>query len=174
MDGARHWRAIFGVAFVCGFAASAATLPSDWQREQPFNVPTPGLVKLSLPIETLDATRPALEDLRVYDDAGNETPYLIERPVPVSRAVQSAKSFQVSLNPSTTLITLETGLTQPLDGVTLESPATSFIKPVKVEGSTDGRRWRSRSLRASQSSASPMVSASFISRFLRACGNGCG
>src|SRR6185369_2856201 len=89
-----------------------------------------------------DATRPALEDLRVYDDAGNETPYLIERPVPVSRAIQSAKSFQVSLNPSTTIITLETGLTQPLDGVTLETPATGFIKSVKIEGSTDGRRWQ--------------------------------
>jgi len=46
-----------------------------------------------LPVETLDAARPALEDLRLYDDAGNEVPYLIERPVPVTKIVQNVKSF---------------------------------------------------------------------------------
>jgi hypothetical protein len=40
------------------------------------------------------------------------------------------------------VITLETGLTQPLDAVTLESPAQNFIKAVRVESSTDGQSWR--------------------------------
>jgi hypothetical protein len=44
--------------------AHAVALPSDWQHEQTFNVSTPGLLKLSLPVETLDAARTALEDLR--------------------------------------------------------------------------------------------------------------
>ena len=124
------------------FHIHAAGLPAEWQHEQPFNVPAPGLVKLSLPVETLDAARPALEDLRLYDDAGNEVPYLIERPVPVVKVVQNVKSFHVSLTPSNTVIVLETGLTQPLDDVTLETPAGSFIKPVRVEGSTDLKRWQ--------------------------------
>jgi Protein of unknown function (DUF3999) len=126
-----------------GFSAGAAGLPVEWQREQLFNVPAPGLVKLSLPVETLDAARPALEDLRLYDDAGDEIPYLMERPVPVVKVVQNVKSFHVSLTPSNTVILLETGLTQPLDDVTLETPAESFIKPVRVEGSTDLKSWRS-------------------------------
>ena len=67
-------------ALLVGVSAAAANLPSDWQREQSFDVSTTGLVKMSLPVETLDAARPALEDLRLYDDAGNEVPYLIERP----------------------------------------------------------------------------------------------
>ena len=46
----------------------AAALPTDWKHEQQFNVSAPGLVKMSLPVETLDAARPALEDLRLYDD----------------------------------------------------------------------------------------------------------
>ena len=79
--------------------SAAAGLPAEWQHEQPFNVPAPGLVKLNLPVETLDAARPALEDLRLYDDAGNEVPYLIERPVPVEKVVQNVKSFHVSLTP---------------------------------------------------------------------------
>ncbi|MGA9779337.1 MAG: DUF3999 family protein [Limisphaerales bacterium] len=130
------------VVFAAGFSASAANLPSDWQHEQAFHVSTNGLVKINLPVETLDAARPALEDLRLYDDAGNEISYLIERPVPSPKMVQSAKSFQVSLNANNTVITLETGLAQPLEAVTLETPAMNFIKAVRVEGSDDGKNWR--------------------------------
>jgi hypothetical protein len=131
---------ICGVALVCGVTANAA-LPSEWQHTQQFDVSAPGLVKISLPVEALDTARPALEDLRLCDNAGNELPFLITRPVPSSKAVQSAKSFQVSLNAAATVITLETGLAQPLDGVTLETPAMNFIKAVRVEGSADGQNW---------------------------------
>jgi hypothetical protein len=131
-----------GVLLASAVTANAA-LPGDWQKIQRFDIAAPGLVKLSLPPETLDAARPALEDLRLYDDAGNELPYLIEHPAPVGKAVQVAKSFQVSLNANTTIVTLETGLAQPLDGVTLETPAGNFIKAVGVEGSADGQNWQS-------------------------------
>ena len=123
-----------GLALLLALTTKAA-LPGDWQKEQHFEIASPGLIKLSLPPETRDAARPALEDLRLYDDSGNELPFLIERPVPAGKAVQAAKSFQVSLNNRTTIITLQTGLTQPLDGVTLESPADNFIKAVRVDGS---------------------------------------
>jgi hypothetical protein len=129
-------------ALACGFSVSAAALPAEWQQEQPFNVPAPGLIKLNLPVETLDAARPALEDLRLFDDAGNEVPYLVERPVPVVKVVQNVKSFHVSLTLSNTVIVLETGLTQPLDDVALETPAESFLKPVRIEGSTDLKSWQ--------------------------------
>ena len=135
-----HLFCAFALAWV--YSARAAGLPTDWQHEQPFNVAASGLVKLNLPVETLDAARPALEDLRLYDDAGNEVPYLIERPVPVVKVVQNVKSFHISLTLSNTAIVLETGLTQPLDDVTLETPARSFLKPVRIEGSTDLKRWQ--------------------------------
>jgi hypothetical protein len=128
-------------AFLPGLAA-AANLPSDWQREQAFEVSTTGLVKISLPVETLDSARPGLGDLRLYDDAGNEIPYVIERPAPTPKVVREAKSFLVSLNPENTVITLETALTQPLDGVSLETPANDFIKAVRVESSADGQSWQ--------------------------------
>ena len=130
------------LAVVFGVPAPAANLPSDWRREQPFAVATSGLMKISLPVETLDAARPGLEDLRLYDDAGNEVPYVIERLLPRPKVVQRAKSFQVSLGASTTVITIETGLAQPVDGVTLETPASGFIKAVLIEGSSDGRSWQ--------------------------------
>lgn len=130
------------VALCCACSGFAATLPADWQKAQRMEVPAPGLVKISLPTETLDAARPALEDLRLYDENGNELPYFIERPKPASRLTQSGQSFLVSLNANNTVITFDTGLAQPIDAVTLESPATDFIKSVNVEGSPDGRQWQ--------------------------------
>ena len=129
-------------ALLLSVSATAANLPSDWQHDQSFDVSTTGLVKMSLPVETLDSARPALEDLRLYDAAGNEVPYLIEPPVPVAEAEQDAKSFQVSLNANATVITIETGVAQPLDGVRLVSPATDFIKAAVVESSDDGNSWK--------------------------------
>ena len=79
--------------FAVALATGAATLPSDWQHKQPFDVSAPGLVKLSIPIETLDAARPGLEDLRVYDEAGNELPYAIEHPAPANKTVRRVRSF---------------------------------------------------------------------------------
>jgi hypothetical protein len=125
-----------------GLSAARAGLPSDWQHEQTFNVTTTGLVKINLPVETFNAARPALEDLRLYDNAGKEVPYVLTRPVPSPKVIQNAKTFQVSLNANNTVITLETGLKQPLEAVTLETPASDFIKAVRVDGSHDGKSWQ--------------------------------
>lgn len=138
---APKWIAGLILALGCAFAVQAA-LPGDWQREQAFKLAGPGLVKISLPVETLDSARAGLEDLRLYDDAGNEVPFLITHPAPPIKVVQPAKSFQAQLNNSTTTIILETGLAQPVDGVTLESPAQNFIKAVRVDGSEDGKNWQ--------------------------------
>ena len=133
----------FSAYACCWCFALNAALPSDWQHGQSFRVTATGeLVKFSLPAETLNAARPALEDLRLYDDAGKRSAFFIERPVPVAQTVQTAKTFQATINASATVITLETGLAQPLDGVTLETPAMNFIKAVRVESSTDGKNWR--------------------------------
>ncbi len=134
-----YWFCVLGLCW--NGSIRAAPLPAEWQYAQQFTVSAPGLVKLNLPVATLDAARPALEDLRLFDDAGNELPFLIQHPRPAARTSESAKSFQVALNPKTTVVTLETGLAQPVDGVTLTSPANSFIKSVEMETSTDGQRW---------------------------------
>jgi hypothetical protein len=121
---------------------SAAPLPTAWLHEQHFEVPSPGLVKLSLPAETLDAARSGLEDLRLYDEDGSEVPYLLERPRPSGAQVQRVKSFQVSLEPTATVITIETGIDSPAGAVLLDTTEPLFIKSVKVEASEDGNRWQ--------------------------------
>ena len=121
---------------------SSAADWSGWESRQEFSVTAPGLVKLSLPPETLDAARADLADLRVVDANGNEVPFALERPRPVAATPRAARALQVSLEANRTVLLVETGFTEPLDRVALETPAPRFIKAVRVEGSTDRQTWK--------------------------------
>ena len=120
-------------AFVAAVSAAAATLPSDWRREQSFELSTNGLVKLSLPVETLDSARPGLEDLRLFNEEGNEIPFLISRPAPSPKIVQSARSFQVALNPVTPPELLERLAREEMDRLDLED-ARAALKEAEEKG----------------------------------------
>ena len=121
-------------ALVLATQAGLAELPADWKNVQRLVVVEPGLIKLNLPVETLAGTRPALEDLRVYDAATHEVPYLIERPTRTEAVSRAGKNFAVTLKLQETVITLDTGSAQTIEGVTLATAASSFIKAAKVEG----------------------------------------
>jgi hypothetical protein len=65
------------------FAGSVGALtPNEWRFSQTIDVAEYGLIRVNLPAETLDASRPDLEDVRILDGAGREVPYLIDRPMP--------------------------------------------------------------------------------------------
>jgi hypothetical protein len=130
------------MAWVLACGRAAAALPADWQFQQQFAVEAPGLVRISLPPETLGTARPALEDLRLYDDSAHELPFMIQRLVPQRSSVQNPRSLQVSLARGSTVVTIETGLTEPLTAITLETPARTFVKAVNLQGSQDGERWQ--------------------------------
>jgi hypothetical protein len=130
--------AVWATGAVPGFAA----LPVEWQHEQHFGATNAGLIKIALPRETLNAGRPDLEDLRLYDEAGNEVPYLIQRPRPVAGTFQNAKSFHALIGNSVTLINVGSDAKQAVDAILLETPAFAFIKAVRVEGSSDGKGWQ--------------------------------
>lgn len=117
-------------------------LPSDWQTVQQLAITQPGLVKLGLPVATLDAARPGLEDLRIYNSAGREVSYLIDRPASTPAVLHGAKDVQFRLEHRTTIIDITTGVAEPIDALTLETPATSFVKAVSVEGSADQQHWQ--------------------------------
>lgn len=139
---ARRLSGLAVCACLLGAAPAAAAGFADWQYRQALSISAPGLVKLSLPPETLDAALAGLEDLRVLDASGAEVPYVIERATAAAKVVREAASFRATLAADVTVLTLETGLAQPLDAVTLVSPADRFIKAVQAEGSADGAIWR--------------------------------
>ncbi|MEQ1851927.1 MAG: DUF3999 family protein [Chthoniobacteraceae bacterium] len=127
---------------LAGSAPLHALSPAEWRYRQALEVPAPGLVRVDLPSATLNAARSGLEDLRLIDATGAEVPFLIEQPMPRPAIRQRPKSFRASLAAKSTSIVIETGLQQPADGVTLETPARNFVKAVRVEGSHDAQEWQ--------------------------------
>lgn len=120
----------------------SADLSIDWRFEQSLVVSQAGLLKVSLPAETLGTARSELEDLRLTDPAGREVPYVLERSQAAGIIEQRARSFTASLSREATVLLIETGVTAPIDRVELLTPASDFIKSVTVEGSTDRQTWQ--------------------------------
>ncbi len=115
--------------------------PNEWHNTQALQVPAKGLVRVNVPEVTLDAAQPGLEDLRVIDSTGNQVPYLIERLLPDPESTIRPTEFCSTIENGATHLILKTGTSAPIIGVSLESPATHFMKAADVEGSNDGRSW---------------------------------
>jgi len=115
--------------------------PNEWRNTQTLDIPAAGLVHVNLPATTLDAAQPGLEDLRIVDSNGNQVPYLIERLLPDAESMIRPAQFRSTIENGATHLNLKTGTSAPIVGVTLETPATRFMKAVDVEGSHDGMTW---------------------------------
>ena len=138
----RPFRRHAALIALIGFAANALALtPNEWRFRQPLDVPAASLVRIDLPPATLDAARPALEDLRLIDSAGQEVAFLIEQPAPQPAAQRRPQSFRASLEPAATVLAIETGIDTPIAGIALESPSGAFAKIARIEGSNDEVTW---------------------------------
>jgi len=129
-------------ALLCLTARLGAITPNEWRRTQAVDVAAAGLISLDLPPETLDAARPALEDLRLLDSSGKEIPYLLDLPVPQAGSAVRAKEFTLTIDNGTSTIAIKTGTALPISSVVLETPGAEFIKAVRVEASHDGKDWQ--------------------------------
>src|SRR4029077_12067099 len=115
--------------------------PNEWRNTQALDIPAAGLVHVNLPATTLDAAQPGLEDLRIVDSKGDQVPYLIERLLPDAESMIRPAEFRSTIENGATHLNLKTGSRAPIIGVSLETPATHFMKAVDVEGSNDGKTW---------------------------------
>ncbi len=138
------------IALAAATSGPAALTPTEWQHRQALNVPVPGLVKVALPAATFDAALPDLADLRLIDGAAQEVPYLLDRefpsrdPLPVEPVrLLGAKSFRTTPNADTTQLIIETGTTDRLDAIDLETSVPYFLKAAHVEVSANGIDWES-------------------------------
>jgi hypothetical protein len=120
---------------------SLAFDPNEWRNTQALDVRGKGLVRVNLPPATLDVAQPGLEDLRIIDSAGNQVPYLIERLLPDHESMIKPSEFRSAIENGATRIDIKTGTSAPIVGVSLETPATQFMKAADVEGSNDGTTW---------------------------------
>ena len=115
--------------------------PNEWRNRQTLEVPAKGLVRVNVPPATLDAAQPGLEDLRIIDSTGNQVPYLIERLQPDPESTVRPTEFRSTVDNGTTHLNLTTGTSASIIGVSLDTPATHFMKAADIEGSNDGKNW---------------------------------
>ncbi len=134
------WSLGFGACLLC-LAARSAELPAAWKNSQPVTLAQPGIVRFSVPLDTLDAARAGLEDLRIHDAQGREVPFDLDRPVQHAVLTAAPRKFGSKIEGTSTVALIETGQAQPVVGVTLQTPARDFLKPARVEGSSDGKLW---------------------------------
>ena len=133
--------AIVALTIVVAAQTCLAFDPNEWRNTQALEVPAKGLVRVNVPAATLDAAQPGLEDLRIVDSTGNQVPYLIERLLPDPESTIPPTEFRSTIENGATHLILKTGTSAPIIGVSLETPATRFMKAADVEGSNDGRTW---------------------------------
>ncbi len=114
---------------------------SAWMQQQPITVTAPGITRLELPAETLHASRPRLEDLRLLSPSGLESPFIIERNTLTPPRSAAVRNFKSGIVESSTVIELETGSDNAIEALVLETPSDNFIKAARVEASTDGAQW---------------------------------
>lgn len=127
------------IAFVIAEAHAIDT--TAWQQEQAFTVSAPGITRLELPAETINASSPYLVDLRILSPSGVESPFVIERANLMPARSAAVRDFKSSISSNHTIIEFDTGSTDAIEAVVLDTPAASFIKAARVEASTDGTQW---------------------------------
>src|ERR1700745_753699 len=136
-----NFPAVVALAIVLAGQACLAFDPNEWRNTQSLEVPAKGLVRVNVPAATLDAAQPGLEDLRIIDSTRNQVSYLIERLLPDSESTIWPTEFHSTVENGATHLILKTRTSAPIIGVSLETPATRFMKAADVEGSNDGRTW---------------------------------
>ena len=115
---------------------------NQWQWVSKFQVTEPGMVRLELPPEVLNASRADLGDLRIQPFDGEECPYLIEVPVRHEDAIREAAGFQVTLAGRTTVIEVSADSVNGIQAVELITPARDFLKSVIIEGRKSTGEWQ--------------------------------
>ncbi len=136
-------RAAISLLIVFSSGAVYALTPNQWQFRQTIEVSAPGLVQVNLPAETINIARPDLSDLRIVDADEKEVPFLSDQPMPRAESTGRPKDFHAEIISAGTRLLITTSTDLIIAGITVETPAEgSFIKSVRVEGSSDQKNWR--------------------------------
>jgi hypothetical protein len=129
------------IPFVAAIASAQTAPHAAWQNVQTVTITSPGFTRLDLPVSTLGAAQPGLDDLRLSDANGNDVPYVIEWPLPAATRQPAVQNFHVTLQPQRTVVEMETGTDKPIRVLMLDCAAPAFIKAISIEASNDRAQW---------------------------------
>jgi hypothetical protein len=137
----RGIRVIIATSLLFSAALRAAVAPAEWKFQQSLSLNETGLVRVALPPATLDRVLPDVADLRLLNPSGQEVPYAIEIPSAPALTRTTPKHFRAELQRLATQLTIETGVSGPLEGLELATPIPTFVKAARLEVSSDGEQW---------------------------------
>ncbi len=129
------------------FAALAATSlaagfdTAAWEYRQDVTIDHAGPVRLSLPLDTLDAAEADLADLRLLGPDGAEIPFAIVRRNTVRPATERIP-LQGRLEGDATVVEFGLAKAVPIQRLRLETPAPDFVRAVTVEIESEPGRWQ--------------------------------
>lgn len=85
--------------------------------------------------------KPGLDDLRLFDAAGAEVPYLLLEPVVATEKWKAATLLTVAPTKTTSGFEADLGAPTLVDRIRIEGIATPFLKRARLEGSGDRAHW---------------------------------
>jgi hypothetical protein len=101
-----------------------------------------GPSRLDPDVSLLSAARKDLADLRLYDAAGHEVPYLVIPPASSKTiVVQEGRILDVAATKTTSGIEVDLGSLQTIDRLHLDGLPTPMLKRARIEGSGDRLHW---------------------------------
>lgn len=138
------WLALLGL--IGGVALPGETAaPTDYRFQAPLSdalqPDTP--VRVPLPREVLVEAQPGLADIRLFDDQGGETPYVMypARVATPSTVVLSVLTYGQDQDSERIVLQRPSGV-GPVHELALRTSAKDFHKTVRIEASEDQVTWR--------------------------------
>jgi hypothetical protein len=137
---------IAAAVFFAAFASAAAVLLAAQATPDLFRVSRPlassgGWARLVLPDDVLDACRPGLPDLRIFDASDREVPFALEERLRGTPARYAFRDVEKTPERETVAI-IDRGRRPPLArSATLTIDGVDWLKPVTVESSDDRASW---------------------------------
>lgn len=150
-DRARRGRMTAGILLAALATLAAAPLPHawrNWRYSRPIVLPSvdsPRLAGTVLPEEVFRRSRTSLPDLRIIDDLGVETPYVVQTRAGSTTTIRLPTTIhENSFAPGDyTQIVLDLGdRTKFHDALEIQTPESDYIEWVSVEASDDTHLWR--------------------------------
>ncbi|HTS25468.1 MAG TPA: DUF3999 family protein [Bryobacteraceae bacterium] len=142
------WLAAAGGVLCTALWAQAPRMPeslSAWRffKEIPVTAVSPALLDFVLDREMLDAARPDDADIRLYDSAGREIPYVLRVRREVERhAPFEAREFNRGSSEGAVQASYDLGeAPQEHNEVEIQTAGTNFRRLADVEGSSDDAHW---------------------------------
>lgn len=123
--------------------SSGAIDQNEWKYSQTFSSSETGLVKISMPLETLTGLFSRFEDLRLSPPDGKEVPDALQKPrSQPAEGSYPARKFRAQILPPNTVLTFEIEEGRPAEVLFLEPTEAEFAKAITLEGSVDGQKWK--------------------------------